>query len=115
MKKLIVLSSVMLISLGILYAGSMYPRVVDSVVTVSTDGVKGSNINNNRLSYYVYNSSTCLVYQSTQPITASNYATLGCIPIYDDWQEDFNVYKGSWYYCIGGASGSAQIYIREKK
>jgi hypothetical protein len=35
--------------------------------------------------------------------------------IKDVYEEDFNVYKGSWYYCIGGASGSAQIFIREKK
>jgi len=115
MKKLILSISVVVLGLGYLYAGSLNPRVSDTVIDVSTAGVKGSNINYNRMSYRVYNSSTCLVYQSTQAITASNYATLGCMAIKDVYEEDFNVYKGSWYYCIGGASGSAQIFIREKK
>lgn len=86
-------------------------------VTVSTTGVTAINEYLGRKYLLLINeSSDYTIYISTTVISSSTYTTEGCIPLLPlggYYEDNFYVYKSTWYACT--SSSTASLYILEKE
>ena len=115
MKKILILLSVCIITVGMIYAGNYLSKPY--VVDISTSGETAIEEYLGRKTLILINGTTTqIIYVSTNPINSTNYKTVGCIPLMPNggfYEDNYYVYKSTWYACT--STGTAELYLLEKE